>query len=64
MLGTEQVMTSLIPTFDSPKVAKARLPIPLYSQIMGARTTFFDSDGDILDDRLVTCQIPPPEVVA
>jgi hypothetical protein len=36
-------MADLLSTFDSPKVAKARLPLP-----------FFVSSGDIFNDRLVT----------
>jgi hypothetical protein len=42
------------PTFDSPKVAKARLPIPFYLQVMDVGATFFVLDGEIFYDRLVT----------
>lgn len=36
-------MADLLSTFDSPKVAKARLPLP-----------FLVSSGDIFNDRLLT----------
>jgi hypothetical protein len=43
MLGSDGLMADTISTFDSPKVAKPRLPIP-----------FFVPGGDFFDDRLVT----------
>ncbi len=43
MLALTRVMTATIPTFDSPKVAKPRLPSP-----------FFVPGGDFFNDRLVT----------
>ena len=44
-------MPAEIPTFDSPKVAKARLPLPL--SLRGMKS-FFVSSGDIFNDHLVT----------
>ena len=54
MIGWAGIETLRVPTFDSPKVAKARLPIQLWLQVMDEETTFFVPGGDILDDRLVT----------
>ena len=54
MRGFARTMVPRIPTFDSPKVAKARLPIPLNTQEMYVTMSFFVSGGDFLDDRLVT----------
>jgi hypothetical protein len=30
MLGSKGIWANLVPTFESPKVAKARLPFPFY----------------------------------
>lgn len=54
MLGGEGIWARLVPTFDSPKAAKARLPFPAYLQVFGCGYEFFVEAGDILDDRLVT----------
>jgi hypothetical protein len=54
MLAGVITMVSGIPTFDSPKVAKARLPIPFGLQVKVVAMNFFVPGGDILDDRLVT----------
>jgi len=47
-------MTTLQPTFDSPKVAKARLPLPFSCVDGGSHHCFFVLGGDFLNDRLVT----------
>ena len=54
MLAGVNIMRPSIPTVDSPKVAKARLPIPLFWDVTGTKKCFFVPGGDILDDRLVT----------
>ena len=54
MRGDARILSSGIPTFDSPKVAKARLPFPLNTQEMHVTLSFFVPSGAILDDRLVT----------
>ena len=41
-------------TFDSPKVAKARLPHPVNGTTRWQTVSFFVSGGDIFADRLVT----------
>jgi hypothetical protein len=43
MFSLERLMVAIIPTFDSAKVAKPRLPSP-----------FFVACGDFFNDRLVT----------
>ena len=43
-----------VSTFDSPKVAKARLPIPCVNAGYREICSFFVSGGDIFADRLVT----------
>jgi hypothetical protein len=42
------------PTFDSPKVAKARLPAPFLAHRLAFPMSFFVPGGDILIGRLVT----------
>jgi hypothetical protein len=42
------------PTFDSPKVAKARLPTPFLIHLLAFSMSFFVPGGDILIGRLVT----------
>lgn len=54
MLAGINSMTPSIPTFDSPKVAKARLPFPLFWEVTEMAICFFVPGGDIFDDRLVT----------
>ena len=54
MLGNVATMTLKNPTFDSPKVAKARLPFPILSKSDACGDSFFVRSGDILDDRLVS----------
>lgn len=51
MAGGGGAIGHLFSTFDSPKVAKARLPPPIRSWVTGC---YFVPDGDIFDDRLVT----------
>lgn len=41
-------------TFDSPKVAKARLPHPVNGKARKQIVSFFVSGGDIFADHLVT----------
>jgi hypothetical protein len=47
-------MVTLKPTFDSPKVAKARLPTPFFVHLLASPASFFVSGGDIFNGRLVT----------
>lgn len=47
-------MAALKPTFDSPKVAKARLPTPFFAHVLAFSMSFFVSGGDILNGRLAT----------
>ena len=54
MLDSHRNWSHLVPTFDSPKVAKARLPCPSYLQLLNVEMSFFVAGGDIFDDRPVT----------
>jgi hypothetical protein len=47
-------MAALKPTFDSPKVAKARLPTPCFVHLLASPLSFFVPGGDIFNGRLVT----------
>lgn len=51
MVGDDGSIGNPFSTFDSPKVAKARLPPPVQSWETGC---FFVPGGDISNDRLVT----------
>jgi hypothetical protein len=42
------------PTFDSPKVAKARLPTPFLIHLLAFSMSFFVPGGDMLIGRLAT----------
>ena len=54
MLPTALFTSVVLPTFDSPKVAKARLPLPFFSVEAKGFAYFFVPGGDFLNDRLVT----------
>lgn len=54
MLPTALFTSVVLPTFDSPKVAKARLPLPFFSVEAKGFAYFFVPGDDILNDRLVT----------
>jgi hypothetical protein len=51
MPGGTSLIGHPVSTFDSPKVPKARLPLPVQGCVAGC---FFVPDGDIFDDSLVT----------
>jgi hypothetical protein len=54
MLVHARLMGAIMPTFDSPKVAKPRLPSPFPAVVVDTAGHFFVLSGDFLNDRLVT----------
>ncbi len=54
MLIPASFADQVLPTFDSPKVAKARLPSWFLGVVTLASMGFFVRTGDFLNDRLVT----------